>query len=173
MPSEHTGASSAGRVPLVRTRYTPPRTALRAALELAVNRSPIRLGLPPMALAWCRYLGRNRRITGLPAPRRWTSSGDGQVRPATSNRRIVNRAVEGTVPTAARSPGSASPPPTSIRSHRRTARPHRRHPGPPWKPEKGGPYGSQKRPCHQGNIISGRWARSFRNGGDIECPARL
>jgi hypothetical protein len=100
-----------------------------------------------------------------------TLSGNGQVSPDASNRRIVSRTVEGAEPTRQAISWLGIPAAFNLitSAHVAHRKPLRRHPGPLRTSRKAGPYRSQKRPCHPGRNHSGMV-------GDIEryqhscCP---
>jgi hypothetical protein len=112
------------------------------ALELAMHQNPVRFGLPAMAPPGAGTGSRAGEQQGLQLVS-VISSDDGQVSPAASNRRIVNRTVEGGSPPR-RAFSRIDLPPPSISSHR-TRGPSQASPSASWSPSqvrKAGPYWS-------------------------------
>ena len=135
------------------------------ALELAVHRRPVRLGLPAMtppgagtgpALAYSRA---SSAESVMP-------SGNGQLSPAASNRRIVSRTVEGADPTR-RAISRLGIPAAINRITSRTWRIASLSVGiqvPLRKAERTDRIGARRGLVTPGDIIPEWWARSSRNG---------
>ena len=130
-----------------------------------MHRRPVRLGLPPMALpaAGCR----RSRTAGLPATVSVTSSGNGQVSPDASKRRIVNRTVEGAVPTRRAISRLGIPADFNLITSRtwRIASLSVGIQVPLRKAERRDRIGARRGLVTPGDIIPEWWARSSRNGG--------
>jgi hypothetical protein len=105
---------SAARFAAVTRMLTRQRHVI--ALEFAVHGRPVWLGDAPLAPP---DAGTGGRAGDQPSPSSVSviSSDNGQVRPEASNRRIVNRTVDGAAPSAAQSHGSTSAPQTALSCH--------------------------------------------------------
>ncbi|MGY3695420.1 hypothetical protein ACVIGA_005500 [Bradyrhizobium sp. USDA 3240] len=152
------------------------------ALELAMHRRPVRLGLPPMAPPGARTSSGAGEQPGLQhrvGDVAWQRPGQPR-RLEPADRQPHRRRGRADPPRnlAGRHPGRLQSDHIAHTAHRK---PLRRHPGPPSQSRKAGPYRSQKRPRHPGrhhpgmvgDIKSERWARSFRNGGRHRAESAL
>ena len=131
-----------------------------------MHRRPVRLGLPAMAppgAGPAPALANSRASSSVSV----MSSGNGQVSPAASNRRIVNRTVEGAVPTR-RAISRVDIPADFNLITSRTWRIASLSVGiqvPLRKAERRDRIGARRGLVTPGDIIPEWWARSSRNGG--------